>query len=102
MEKISAGKFHLNLPLASRHSITSSASNWIGSCRRPSRLATTSVEKELTPVALPPGRARLATSPNLTGSSPTAKRLGSSRSQLWLPVHLSGKRASRSRLHDGG
>src|SRR5262249_842069 len=36
----------------------------------------TSVEKELTPVALPPGRARLATSPNLTGSSPTAKTIG--------------------------
>jgi putative ABC transport system substrate-binding protein len=30
----------------------------------------------LTPVALPPGRARLATRPSLTGSSPTPKTIG--------------------------
>src|ERR1700730_3458943 len=36
------------------------------SCKRPSRLAPTSEAKKLTPVGLPPGRARLATRPNLT------------------------------------
>src|SRR6516165_3769837 len=39
------------------------------SCSSASRLATTSVVKKLMPVALPPGRARLATRPNSTGSS---------------------------------
>ena len=43
------------------------------SCRSPSRLATTSSEKKLMPVALPPGRARLATRPSLTGSSADAE-----------------------------
>src|SRR5262249_34361889 len=46
------------------------------SCRRPSRLAATSMLKILTPVALPPGLARLATRPSLTGSSPTPKTIG--------------------------
>jgi hypothetical protein len=45
-------------------------------CSRPSRLATTSEEKKLTPVGLPPGRAKLATRPNLTGSSATPKTIG--------------------------
>src|SRR5262249_29880722 len=46
------------------------------SCRSPSRFETTSMVKKLTPVALPPGRARLATRPSLTGSSPTANTIG--------------------------
>src|SRR5262245_16420746 len=46
------------------------------SCRRPSRLAAISTLKILMPVALPPGRARLATRPSLTGSSPTPKTIG--------------------------
>src|SRR6516225_4933534 len=46
------------------------------SCRSSSRLATTSRSKKLTPVALPPGRARLATRPSLTGSSPALKTIG--------------------------
>src|ERR1700736_2405281 len=37
----------------------------------PSRLAAISATKKLMPVALPPGRARLATRPNSTGSTPT-------------------------------
>ena len=39
-------------------------------------MARTSWTKKLTPVALPPGRARLATRPSLTGSSPTPKTIG--------------------------
>src|SRR5262245_19485038 len=46
------------------------------SCKSPSRLATVSWLKKLTPVALPPGRARLATRPILTGSWPTPKTIG--------------------------
>src|SRR5262245_34128252 len=46
------------------------------SCSRPSRLATTSLKKKLMPVALPPGPARLATRPNLTGSSAMPKTIG--------------------------
>jgi hypothetical protein len=38
--------------------------------------ATTSKAKELVPVASPPGRASLATRPNLTGTSPTEKTIG--------------------------
>jgi hypothetical protein len=34
------------------------------------------VVKKFMPVALPPGRARLATRPNFTGSPPTAKTIG--------------------------
>src|SRR5262245_46654292 len=44
--------------------------------KSPSRLVATSATKKLIPVALPPGRARLATRPNLTGSSPTPKTIG--------------------------
>src|SRR5262245_55821226 len=46
------------------------------SCRTPSRLATTSADLRLMPVALPPGRARLVTRPSLTGSSATPKTIG--------------------------
>jgi hypothetical protein len=46
------------------------------SCKSRSRLAATSREKELKPVALPPGRARLATRPSRTGSSGTPKTIG--------------------------
>ena len=46
------------------------------SCSSPSRLAAISATKKLMPVALPPGRARLATRPSLTGSSPTPKTIG--------------------------
>ena len=44
--------------------------------RAPAALPITSAIKKLIPVALPPGRARLATSPSLTGSSATAKTIG--------------------------
>ena len=46
------------------------------SCRSRSRLATTSLKKSLMPVALPPGRAKLATRPSWTGSSPTPNTIG--------------------------
>src|ERR1039458_9582208 len=49
-------------------------------CRSRSRLAVTSVLKKLMPVTLPPGRARLATRPSLTGSSGTPKTTGIVRS----------------------
>jgi hypothetical protein len=39
-----------------------------------SRLAVSSSAIKLTPVRLPPGRARLATSPSLTGSAPKDDR----------------------------
>src|SRR6516162_3508940 len=45
--------------------------------RSPSRFAFTSAVKKLIPVALLPGRARLATRPSLTGSSGTLKAIGS-------------------------
>ena len=47
------------------------------SSRRSSNLfAPNSAPKKLVPVRLPPGRARLATRPRLTGSSPTLKTMG--------------------------
>src|SRR5262249_6330069 len=46
------------------------------SCSSPSRLAPTSATKKLMPVALPPGRARLATKPSWTGSPPTPNTIG--------------------------
>ena len=44
--------------------------------RSSSRFAANSAVRKLTPVRLPPGRARLATRPSLTGSSPTTKTMG--------------------------
>src|SRR5262245_29572660 len=44
--------------------------------RSSSRFAANSVLKKLTPVRLPPGRARLATRPSLAGSSPTRNTIG--------------------------
>ena len=44
--------------------------------RSSSRFATNSAVKKLMPVRLPPGRARLATRPSLTGSSATPKTMG--------------------------
>ena len=41
-----------------------------------SRFAASSPRQKLMPVRLPPGRARLATRPSLTGSSPTLKTIG--------------------------
>jgi hypothetical protein len=49
------------------------------SCSNFSRLALISWAKKLMPVALPPGQARLATRPSLTGSSPTPKTIGDRR-----------------------
>src|SRR6516165_1592038 len=44
--------------------------------RSSSRFAANSPARKLTPVRLPPGRARLATRPSLTGSSLTMKTIG--------------------------
>jgi hypothetical protein len=44
-----------------------------------SRFAVNSVFRRLMPVRLPPGRARLATRPSLTGSSLTVKTMGDRR-----------------------
>src|SRR5262245_28013893 len=44
--------------------------------RSSSRFAANSTAKKLTPVRLPPGRARLVTRPSLTGSSATTKTIG--------------------------
>ena len=46
------------------------------SCSSSSRFGATSTFKLVTPVKLPPGRFRLATSPILTGSTATAKTIG--------------------------
>src|SRR6266571_2093230 len=46
------------------------------SCSNCSRFASNSLAKKLIPVRFPPGRARLATRPNLTGSSPTPNTIG--------------------------
>src|SRR5262249_54034172 len=46
------------------------------SCSRPSRFASIWFVKKLTPVRLPPGRLRLATRPDLTGSAPIANTMG--------------------------
>ena len=46
------------------------------SCSSSSRFGPTSTFKLVMPVMLPPGRLRLATSPILTGSAPTAKTIG--------------------------
>ena len=46
------------------------------SCSKPSCFAATSETKKCTPVALPPGRARLATSPSFTGSSVAPNTMG--------------------------
>src|SRR5262249_15016708 len=46
------------------------------SCRSDSRLACVSRPNVWKPVAFPPGRARLATRPSLTGSRPTPKAIG--------------------------
>src|SRR5262249_1584295 len=47
--------------------------NWRSSS---SRFVTDAVERKLTPVALPPGRLRLATRPLMTGSSPVTTTIG--------------------------
>src|SRR5262249_2791112 len=57
--------------------------------------------KELTPVALPPGWARLATRPSLTGSSLTPKTIGI----VWVAVvatRATAAQAPRSRSLAGG
>jgi hypothetical protein len=46
------------------------------SCRNSNRFAVNSAIKVLTPVTLPLGRARLATRPEVTGSSATLKMTG--------------------------
>ena len=49
-------------------------------------LATNLLTKKLTPVAFPPGRLRLATSPNSTGSPPVKNTIGRVRSPAWPRV----------------
>ena len=66
--------------------------------------------KKLMPVALPPGRARLATRPNLTGSSPTPKTIGivvvaalaASAAMLQAGVAITAtRRRTKSAINDG-
>src|SRR5262245_2031613 len=63
-------------PLAGLTSTATRVALGTSSCSRPSRLDTSSWEKKLMPVALPPGRERLVTRPSLTGSSGTANTMG--------------------------
>src|SRR5262249_13072393 len=46
------------------------------SCNRPNCLAASPPNREVTPVAFPPGRLKLVTSPLVTGSSPVKKTIG--------------------------
>lgn len=46
------------------------------SCKRPKRLPSIAGSRGATPVALPPGLFRLATSPSCTGSAPLIKTIG--------------------------
>ena len=62
--------------------------------RSSSRFAVNSPLKKLIPVTLPPGRARLATRPSLTGSSPTTKTMGI--------VVVAALAASAAGVADGG
>src|SRR5262249_36844822 len=45
-------------------------------CRRHGQFATSTLPSEATPVTFPPGLLRLATRPNLTGSPPVLKTIG--------------------------
>src|SRR5262249_229688 len=75
----------------------------------PSRLATSSWKKILMPVILPPGRARLATSPKLTGFSLTTKTIGivvvaaltASAPALTRAAITATRRLTRSAMSDG-
>ena len=51
------------------------AASGTNSRRSPSRFAARSAAKKLTPVRLPPGRAKLSTRPSLTGSLPVLKTM---------------------------
>ena len=62
--------------LAGLTSTATRAAAGTSSRRSSSRFAANSALKKLTPVRLPPGRARLATRPSLTGSSATMKTMG--------------------------
>src|SRR6516165_1620471 len=65
--------------LAAFAGLTSTATRVVAgtsSCRSSNRFAINSALKILIPVALPPGRARLATRPTLTGSSVATKTTG--------------------------
>src|SRR6266478_3918410 len=76
-----AGSTSLNVvsvfvAMAGLTSTATRAAPGTSSRRSSSRFATNSVETKLIPVRLPPGRARLATRPSLTGSSLTVKTMG--------------------------
>ena len=70
---------HCGLCIVALAGLTSTATRvaaGTSSRRSSSRFATNSSLKKLMPVRLPPGRARLATRPSLTGSSATVKTMG--------------------------
>ena len=75
-------RFHVSqrgLGIGSMVGLTSTATRaaaGTSSRRSSSRFAANSPMKKLIPVRLPPGRARLATRPSLTGSSATTKTMG--------------------------
>src|SRR5262245_43623737 len=64
------------LPVLGLTSTASRVAAGTSSRRSSSRFATNSALRKLIPVRLPPGRARLATKPTLTGSSLMAKTIG--------------------------
>ena len=75
-------RFHVSqcglgiVALAGLTSTATRAAPGTSSRRSSSRFAANSHVKKLIPVRLPPGRARLATRPSLTGSSATRKTMG--------------------------
>src|SRR5262249_8322282 len=76
-----AGSTSLNVvsvvvTLAGLTSTATRSADGTNSRRSNSRFAVNSALKKLVPVRLPPGRARLATSPSLTGSAAVRKAIG--------------------------
>jgi hypothetical protein len=79
MVRAAASTFRIVDPKSGLVGLTSTATRAAAgsnSCRSSSRFVANSSAKKLTPVRLPPGRARLATKPSLTGSSPATKTIG--------------------------
>ena len=70
------------------------------SCSNSSRFGANSTSSVVTPVTLPPGRLRLATSPSSTGSPPVRRRSESSRSPPLPRAPQACCRARRSRSPD--
>ena len=91
---LAAGPMSLNAPAPGPDGLTSTpirVAEGTSSRSSSSRFEVNSTFKKLIPVRLPPGRARLATSPSFTGSSAIAKTIG-----IVEVASLRGERANDS------